>query len=57
MFPDRRGVPSDERGKSRRAATNTHDLMRYYDQNDVDVYDLAGPLPNDTMFLKLRAAP
>src|SRR5216683_5009383 len=26
------------------AATNTNDLMKYYDQNDVDVYDLAGPL-------------
>jgi ketosteroid isomerase-like protein len=26
------------------AATNTDDLMKYYDQNDVDVYDLAGPL-------------
>jgi hypothetical protein len=25
-------------------ATNTNDLMKYYDQNDVDVYDLAGPL-------------
>jgi ketosteroid isomerase-like protein len=26
------------------ATTNTDDLMKYYDQNDVDVYDLAGPL-------------
>ena len=26
------------------AATNTNELMKYYDQNDVDVYDLAGPL-------------
>jgi ketosteroid isomerase-like protein len=26
------------------ATTNTNDLMKYYDQNDVDVYDLAGPL-------------
>ena len=24
------------------AATNTNELMKYYDQNDVDVYDLAG---------------
>jgi hypothetical protein len=31
--------------------------MTYYDQNDVGVYDLAGPLPYEgTMFLKLRAA-
>jgi ketosteroid isomerase-like protein len=26
------------------ATTNTDDLMKYYDQNDVNVYDLAGPL-------------
>ncbi len=26
------------------ATTNTDDLMKYYDENDVDVYDLAGPL-------------
>jgi ketosteroid isomerase-like protein len=26
------------------ATTNTDDLMKYYDQNDVAVYDLAGPL-------------
>jgi ketosteroid isomerase-like protein len=26
------------------ATTNTDDLMKYYDQNDVDVYDLSGPL-------------
>jgi ketosteroid isomerase-like protein len=26
------------------ATTNTNDLMKYYDQSDVDVYDLAGPL-------------
>ena len=26
------------------ATTNTDDLMKYYDQNDVDVYDLEGPL-------------
>jgi ketosteroid isomerase-like protein len=26
------------------ATTNTNDLMKYYDQNDVAVYDLAGPL-------------
>jgi ketosteroid isomerase-like protein len=26
------------------ATTNTDDLMKYYDQNNVDVYDLAGPL-------------
>jgi ketosteroid isomerase-like protein len=26
------------------ASTNTDELMNYYDQNDVDVYDLAGPL-------------
>jgi ketosteroid isomerase-like protein len=26
------------------ATTNTDDLMKYYDQSDVDVYDLAGPL-------------
>ena len=26
------------------ATTNTDELMKYYDQNDVDVYDLAGPL-------------
>jgi ketosteroid isomerase-like protein len=26
------------------ATTNTDELMKYYDQSDVDVYDLAGPL-------------
>jgi len=26
------------------ATTNTDDLMKYYDQNDVDVYDFEGPL-------------
>jgi ketosteroid isomerase-like protein len=26
------------------AATNTSELMKYYDRNDIDVYDLAGPL-------------
>jgi len=26
------------------AATNTDDLMKYYDQHDVNVYDLEGPL-------------
>jgi ketosteroid isomerase-like protein len=26
------------------ATTNTDDLMKYYDRDDVDVYDLAGPL-------------
>jgi ketosteroid isomerase-like protein len=26
------------------AATNTDDLMKYYDQRDVNVYDLEGPL-------------
>ena len=26
------------------ATTNTDDLMKYYDPNDVDVYDLVGPL-------------
>jgi ketosteroid isomerase-like protein len=26
------------------ATTNTDDLMKYYDQHDVTVYDLAGPL-------------
>jgi ketosteroid isomerase-like protein len=26
------------------ATTNTDDLMKYYDQNDVTVYDLEGPL-------------
>lgn len=26
------------------ATTNTDDLMKYYDKNDVNVYDLAGPL-------------
>src|SRR5882724_7095272 len=26
------------------ATTNTNDLMKYYDENDVDVYDFAGPL-------------
>ena len=26
------------------ATTKTDDLMKYYDQNDVNVYDLAGPL-------------
>jgi ketosteroid isomerase-like protein len=26
------------------ATTNTNDLMKYYDQNNVDVYDLTGPL-------------
>jgi hypothetical protein len=26
------------------ATTDTDDLMKYYDQNDVVVYDFAGPL-------------
>jgi uncharacterized protein (TIGR02246 family) len=26
------------------ATTNTNDLMKYYDENDVDLYDLSGPL-------------
>ncbi len=48
------------------AATNTNELMKYYDQNDVDVYDLAGPLQYegnaavrgdfDNVFTKLAGA-